>query len=264
MSLAVERRAPTGGAGPEGQGADPGGARRLVLAHGFTQNGRCWGAFADHLARHHELVLVDAPGHGRSGHDDADLWTAGRLLGQAGGRGIYVGYSMGGRTALHTALTDPGLVEGLVLIGATPGLVSAAERADRRRADGELADRLLTIGLPAFLDRWLAQPLFAGLDERAAAREARLANRPEGLAASLRHCGTGNQEPLWDRLGEVTVPVLLVVGDRDHKFTDIAERSAAALTGTEAEVVALPGTHAVHLERPEECARAVLERIRSW
>lgn len=258
MTLAVEHRGPNGGDDASGP------ARRLILTHGFTQNGRCWGAFADRLAERHELVLVDAPGHGRSAHDDADLWTAGRLLAEAGGTGIHVGYSMGGRTALHTALSEPDAVEGLVLIGATPGLSSEQERADRRRADDELAERLLTIGLPAFLDRWLAQPLFAGLDERAAAREARLTNRPEGLAASLRHCGTGNQDPLWDRLGEVTVPVLLVVGDRDDKFGDIARRMVDAFTATEAEILALPGTHAVHLERPEECAAAILERVRHW
>ena len=197
MTLAVEHRGPTG-RGPEGAAA--GGGRRLILAHGFTQNARCWGPFAEHLAVDHDLTLVDAPGHGRSGHDEADLWTAARLLTEVGGPGVYVGYSMGGRTALHAALAHPEVVRGLVLIGATPGLPGEDERAQRRRADDELASRLLDIGLPAFLDRWLSQPLFAGLDAEAAALPARLTNRPDGLAASLRRCGTGNQEPLWDRL----------------------------------------------------------------
>lgn len=246
------------------RGRSAAGARRLILAHGFTQNARCWGPFADHLADDHELTLVDAPGHGRSGHDHADLWTTARLLTEVGGRGIYIGYSMGGRTALHAALAHPELVEGLVVIGATPGLTGAEDRADRRRADADLADRLLEIGLPAFLDRWLALPLFAGLDDDAAARSARLTNRPDGLAASLRHCGTGNQDPLWDRLHEIEVPVLVIVGDQDHKFSAIAERMAAGLTATSAEVLSLPGTHAVHLERPIECAAAVAERIATW
>jgi 2-succinyl-6-hydroxy-2,4-cyclohexadiene-1-carboxylate synthase len=255
MSLATERRAPTGG-GPVGD--------RLVLAHGFTQNARCWGPFADRLASHHELVLVDAPGHGRSGHDEADLWTSADLLTEAGGPAVYVGYSMGGRTALHGALAHPDRVRGLVLIGATAGLVSEEERADRRRADAELADHLVAVGLPAFLDRWLSQPLFAGLDEQAAAREARLANRPDGLAASLRACGTGSQEPLWDRLARLAMPVLLVVGDRDRKFSELARRMAGAMTGTDPEVLSLPGTHAVHLENPDACADAIEARIGGW
>ncbi len=273
MTLATETRGPASldnengngtGSGP-GTGAGSGAGRhRLILAHGFTQNARCWGAFADHLADEHELTLVDAPGHGRSGHDDANLWAAADLLTEVGGRGVYVGYSMGGRTALHAALTHPDLVDGLVLIGATPGLTEAEDRAERRRADDDLAERLVEFGLPAFLDRWLALPLFAGLDDEAAARSARLTNRPDGLAASLRHCGTGSQEPLWGRLGEIEVPVLAVVGDQDHKFTAIAERMTAGLTATTAEVLVLPGTHAVHLERPRECATAIAERIATW
>ncbi len=258
MTLAAETR------GPDQTGNPGAGRRRLILAHGFTQNARCWGAFADHLAAEHELTLVDAPGHGRSGHDDADLWTAADLLTEVGGRGVYIGYSMGGRTALHAVLAHPERVEGLVLIGATPGLTEAEDRAERRRADDDLATRLVESGLPAFLDRWLALPLFAGLDEQAAARSARLTNRAEGLAASLRHCGTGSQEPLWGRLAEIEVPVLAVVGDQDHKFAAIAERMVGAMTGTTAEVVTLPGTHAVHLERPVECATAIAERIATW
>ncbi len=271
------------------------GARRLVLAHGFTQNGDCWGPFAERLAAEHEVVLVDAPGHGRSGHDSADLWRAADLLTEAGGPAIYVGYSMGGRTALHAAIANPEAVRGLVLIGATPGLATEAERRARRQADAELADRLLSIGLPAFLDRWLAQPLFAGLGDEAAARPARERNRVDGLAASLRHCGTGNQEPLWGRLGEIDAPVLAVVGDRDRKFTDIAERMVAALpmatttapsgavdgpvdpedpepaavdqtraAGRRPALISLPGTHAVHLERPVDTAAAILDHIARW
>lgn len=274
MSLATRRLGPTGTSASTGISASTGAPdrapRRLVLAHGFTQNVDCWGRFAERLAEHHELVLVDAPGHGNSYHDDADLWAAGDLLAEAGGRGIYVGYSMGGRAALHTALAHPDLVEGLVLIGATPGLVDADDRAERRRADGALADRLLADGLPAFLDRWLDLPLFAGLDDAAAARPARERNRPEGLAASLRHCGTGSQDPLWDRLGELTAPVLAVVGAQDHKFGAIAERMVAGVgsardgAGPGADVLVLPGTHAVHLERPDRCADAILERLWAW
>lgn len=254
MTLAVETTGPTR--------PNP-GTRNLVLAHGFTQNARCWGRFADHLAAEHRLTLVDAPGHGRSHHDDADLWTAAGLLTEVGGPGIYLGYSMGGRTALHAALTEPDLVEGLILIGATPGLDDAEDRAERRRADDDLATRLLDQGLPSFLDRWLALPLFAGLDDDAAARPARETNRPEGLAASLRHCGTGSQDPLWDRLAEIEVPVLAIVGDRDHKFTAIAGRMVDRL-GAMADVVTLPGTHAIHLERPAETAAVVIERIATW
>ena len=259
MTLASRTTGPTepieGGDGP---------VPHLVLLHGFTQNGDCWGRFADELARRHRLTIIDAPGHGRSGHDQADLSAAADLAVEAGGPGIYLGYSMGGRVALHAALSHPTVVEGLVLIGATPGLRTEDERAARRRADHDLADRLLAIGLPAFLDQWLALPLFAGLDDEASAREARATNRPEGLAASLRHCGTGTQEPLWDRLASISVPTLAVVGDQDEKFSAIAAEMVDAIGADRAEVLELPGTHAVHLERPAACAAAVARAVAIW
>jgi 2-succinyl-6-hydroxy-2,4-cyclohexadiene-1-carboxylate synthase len=237
--------------------AAPGGMplRRIVLAHGFTQNARCWGRFGHLLTRHHEVVAVDLPGHGRSPavHDEADLADAGRLLGEAGGPGVYIGYSMGGRTALHTAI-DPavrGRVEALVLIGATPGLPTDAARAERIAADEALAEGLLRDGLEEFLDRWLALPLFAGLPLEDAHRGQRMANRPEGLAASLRNCGTGTQSPLWGRIGSIDVPVLVLAGSRDAKFIDIGRRMAAAI-GASASFEAVPGAgHAAHAERPE-------------
>ncbi|MEM7321676.1 MAG: alpha/beta fold hydrolase [Actinomycetota bacterium] len=243
---------------------EPAAPERLVLAHGFTQNTECWGVFGDRLAEASDVVLVDAPGHGRSGHDTADLPTAAGLLTDVGGRAVYVGYSMGGRVALHAALATPELVAGLVLIGATGGLDDPADRSARRDADAALATRLETDGLAAFLDRWLASPLFAGLDDKRAAKAQRLTNRADGLAANLRNCGTGTQEPLWDRLGRLTMPVLIVAGEQDTKFTALGHRLAAAMTGTVAEVLILPGTHAVHLEEPERTAAAILSAIRRW
>src|SRR6202011_6209711 len=88
----------------------------------------------------------------------------------------YVGYSMGGRLSLHLALERPDLVERLVLVGATAGLASPADRAARRAADEALAGRLAAEGVEAFVDWWLAQPLFAHLQAEAAGREDRLTN----------------------------------------------------------------------------------------
>ena len=246
MALHVERSQPPDEA-PDDRSVDP---DPLILIHGFTQNSDCWGRFGIELARRHPVTRVDAPGHGRSGHDDADLWAAADLVVEATEPGVLVGYSMGGRIALHVALADPGHVLGLVLIGATAGISDATGRAERRAADEELASRLLDQGLEPFLRSWLAGPLFVDLPPEAAAIEARLRNRPDGLAASLRRCGTGSQEPLWERLGELTMPVAVVVGDRDEKFTAIGHRMIEAMTGTGARLLSIPGTHAVHLSGP--------------
>jgi len=159
---------------------------------------------------------------------------------------------MGGRIALHAALTLRGLITRLVLIGVSPGLADPVERDARRAADDALADRIEAIGIEAFVREWSAQPLFADLPRGIAdgADADRLRNTATGLAAALRGLGTGVMPSLWDRLGELVLPVDLVVGERDAKFRGIAERMAAALPDARLHVI--PGAgHAVQLEAPD-------------
>lgn len=228
--------------------------------HGFTQTARSWDPLLEPLAAvtGRDVVAIDAPGHGT--HPDTgrlDLWAGADAIGGEGGRAAYCGYSMGGRLALHLALAAPALVEALVLVGATPGLRTERERADRRHADARLAEELERDGLDAFLDRWLANPLFAGLSPDAAGRALRRANTLAGLAASLRHAGTGSQDDLWPRLGELQMPVLCVAGEDDGKFSAIAGDMATAI-GANARVAIIPGSgHTVHLEQPDAFVAAV-------
>jgi 2-succinyl-6-hydroxy-2,4-cyclohexadiene-1-carboxylate synthase len=223
----------------------------VVLVHGFTQTGRTWRPVAHLLSALNTFTLVDAPGHGRSRDVRADVWEGARLLGATGGRATYVGYSMGGRLCLHLALAQPELVERLVLIGASPGIEDEQERAWRRAADETLAQRLEAEGVVAFVDRWLAQPLFATLSPEAADRADRLTNTAAGLASSLRLAGAGSQEPLWNRLPELAMPVLVLAGELDSTYADMARRMATTI-GHHAALVLIPGAgHACHLERPD-------------
>lgn len=244
----------------------PATGRRLVLVHGFTQTRACWPGVAEDLAADHDLVLVDAPGHGGSvtpALAAADLPAGAAALGRTGGRATYLGYSMGGRYCLRLALDRPDLVERLVVVGAHPGLRDRDERAARRADDEALADHLELVGVDTFLDEWLALPLFAGLPPDARSLAARRTNSTDGLAASLRHAGTGTQEPLWDRLGTLAdhgVPSLWVTGGLDAKFDAVAAEAVASI-GPNATHVRIPGAgHTAHLERPV----AFLTALRAW
>lgn len=237
-------------------------AERFVLVHGFTQNAACMRPFASQLAaaldkqdRTSAIAMIDAPGHGASEHDQADLIDAASLLMNAGGDGNYVGYSMGGRMLLHAALLFPERFESLTLIGATAGMVPGAERAKRMVADDQLAERLESGGLTSFIDFWLGLDLFATLPAEAACRDERLTNRIAGLASSLRNCGTGNQFPLWDLLERIEVPVQVIAGESDAKFTDLGQRMVERLPN--AQFASVPGGHAVHSEAPQEVAELV-------
>jgi 2-succinyl-6-hydroxy-2,4-cyclohexadiene-1-carboxylate synthase len=236
---------------------------RLVMVHGFTQNRRCWGPVAGRLSEDHELVLIDAPGHGRSGHVVAPFEEAALHIGHTGGRAAYLGYSMGGRLCLQLAVSRPDLVQALILVGATAGIDDPVERQRRREADHRLADHLEAVGLSAFLDEWLDNPLFRSLPTEAAHREQRLDNTAHGLASSLRSAGTGSQPSLWDRLGDLDMPVLAVAGADDTRYAELAGRITSSVSGP-AEVVLLEGSgHAAHLEQPEVfvgTVRAFLQR----
>jgi 2-succinyl-6-hydroxy-2,4-cyclohexadiene-1-carboxylate synthase len=173
-----------------------------------------------------------------------------------------LGYSMGGRLALYVALHYPDRVRSLLLESASPGLADAEARAARRQRDEALAARIERAGVPAFVDFWGSIPLFASqaklpADARARLREQRLRNRAAGLANSLRGMGTGAQPSLWPRLGEVTAPTLLLVGEEDAKFRGIALEMARLLPRSQTMV--FPGAgHTVHLERPRAFVRHIL------
>src|SRR3954453_11236091 len=218
-------------------------APALVLLHGFTQTRQSWRRTVRALgAGRYRALVPDLPGHGQAVHrtPSFDAVTAYvRALGPE--RFALAGYSMGGRIALPAALALQPRVERLVLVGASPGLADPAERAARRAADDALADRIEAIGVEAFAEEWAAQPLFAGQAPRvaAAANADRLRNTAPGLAAALRGLGRGVMDPLWDRLGELTIRVTLLVGERDEKFRAIAERMRERLP--DARLAVIPG-----------------------
>lgn len=238
-----------------------GTGERLALVHGFTQSGRTWGPAGEALGRRYQVVALDAPGHGRSSSVAADLPGGADLMADAvaahGGPAAWLGYSMGGRFALHVALRHPRLVEKLVLVSSTAGLDDPAERRSRRDSDEALAERIEAEGVEPFLRWWLAQPLFATLPEPLAQVETRLDGSAAGLADSLRRAGTGAQDPLWEHLAHLDMPVLVVAGELDTKYLALADRLHGAI-GTNASVAVIEGAgHACHLERPDRFVEVV-------
>lgn len=235
---------------------------RLVLLHGFTQGPGSWDAVVSLLDGVVEVVRPTLPGHGP---DAAAVSTtfeeaAGALAEQVGGpAATWVGYSMGGRFALRVALDRPDLVERLVVLGATPGLAGPEARSARMARDETLAAGLERQGLERFLTGWLAQPLFRSLPRSAAGWDERLGNTVPGLASVLRRFGTGAQEPLWDRISSLPMPVVVTAGEHDTAFVAAALRMAALL-GPTSDLSIVPGAgHAAHLERPDAFA-ALLNR----
>lgn len=243
----------------------------IVLLHGFTGSAAGWGRFGELLRERLTTIAVDIAGHGQSDKPAeiehyrmpqvvADIVRAVELAGFT--CPAWLGYSMGGRTALHVAAAFPQSVERLALIGASAGIAEAEGRAARVADDERLAERIVSEGVPAFVDYWESVPLFASQRDlpeelRQEIRAGRLACDPIGLANSLRGMGTGAQGPLHGRLGELGMPVLAMAGERDTRYVAVAQDLAARLPRGRAAIVPAAG-HAAHIENPEWCAREVI------
>jgi 2-succinyl-6-hydroxy-2,4-cyclohexadiene-1-carboxylate synthase len=235
-------------------------APTVVLLHGFTHTGASWDPVVSTLGERYRALALDIRGHGSaSTRVPVTLeGVVGDLAALAPDRFTLAGYSMGGRIALHVAGALPERLESLVLIGASPGIANPAEREARRQADDRLADEVEGMTIEGFARRWAQTPVLAGQPPQVAAavHADRLRNDPTGLARALRGLGTGALPSLWERLSEIRVPVALVVGERDEKFTALASQMASQLP--DAQVIVVPGAgHAVHLEAPDAVAAVI-------
>jgi 2-succinyl-6-hydroxy-2,4-cyclohexadiene-1-carboxylate synthase len=235
-------------------------AYEVVLLHGFTHSGASWERVVMALDERYRPLAPDIRGHaGAAGQVPVSLDAViGDVAALPSRRFDLVGYSMGGRIALHVALALSGRVRRLILIGASPGLADPAERAQRRAADERLAGEIEASSIDDFAQRWARTPILAGLPDDVAAEvhADRLRSTPDGLARALRGLGTGALPALWDRLAELTMPVVLIAGERDEKFRALSVEMASRMPGAEVEVVAGAG-HAVHLEAPARVAELI-------
>ncbi|PFA64035.1 2-succinyl-6-hydroxy-2,4-cyclohexadiene-1-carboxylate synthase [Bacillus sp. AFS015802] len=237
----------------------------LVFLHGFTGDTTTWASVTDALSASYQCVSIDLIGHGRTDSPkDDSRYTMDRvsediyyILNQLGiGNAVLLGYSMGGRTALHFSVKYPQKVKTLILESSSPGLKTLEARAERRKKDQGLAERIEREGIKNFVDFWQEIPLFASqkrlsAEERSEIRKQRLSQSTIGLSNSLRGMGTGAQDSLWGELGKLSIPVHLLVGELDQKFVGIAENMKKLNPAFN--IVTFSNTgHAIHVEEPRK------------
>lgn len=248
----------------------------LLLLHGFTGSSATW---TPHLAAFEGFTAVAVYLLGHCGSDTPSTPSRYRMERCVDDltslldsleieRAAVLGYSMGGRIALQFALGAPDRLWALVLESASPGIEDIAEREERVRSDGALADDIERDGIAAFADRWQTLPLFASQDRLPAAvreelRRQRLRNSPVGLANSLRGAGAGVAEPVLSRLGEIRIPTLLIAGALDQKYVALARKMDEALPCARLHIVPEAG-HTTHLEQPDAFDSVVREFLRAY
>lgn len=247
-----------------------------LFLHGFTGSLENWSFLSERLSRNYQVILIDIIGHG---HTDSPIAPE-RYQIEKVADDIYaildrlhlqscslVGYSMGGRVALTFAIRYPEKVNKLLLESSSPGLATEKERFLRRQQDEELANFILTEGIEAFVNKWENIALFASQKQlpeniRQQIRQLRLRNNPLGLANSLKGMGTGVQPSWWEHLSTLHLPALLVVGELDKKFCEIASKMAQKMPKAHIETVAQAG-HTVHLEQPEKFGKIMEDWLQS-
>ena len=241
----------------------------MTFLHGWLGGGDDWREVTRLLDSGYGLLLIDLPGHRGStavGHYYDMQETCSAVLeivqSHTTAKSVLIGYSMGGRIALGCALKSPRLFGGLILEGTNPGIEAAGERHNRAEHDNQLAQQLEEIGLREFLPQWYGMELFESLRADQARYQKLIGKRAAGnalaQAAALRNLSVGRQESYWDRLDELELPLLLVAGEHDSKYSEINRRMSERLR--QAEVVTIPAAgHNSHFEQPQAFAETVAQ-----
>lgn len=243
----------------------------MVWLHGFLGDGRDW-VFLSRAFPDHQHWLPDLTGHGQTGiwhHDggfDAlvvalmDEWSA------AGNPPMTViGYSMGGRLALHWAMRHPKNIRRLALLSASAGIATEEARLARRQHDDELASRLLHIhdeaGMARFLEDWYAAPLWQSLHDvyKQNLIEQRRQQNPQALAMGLRAMSIGRQPYHLPDLASFTHPALLMAGAKDPKFVTITQEMQAHWSLAKSVIVSNAGHNLII-----ECPDLVTDTLKSF
>lgn len=170
------------------------------------------------------------------------------------GRRTLVGYSFGGRLALHMLLRAPEVFDRAVILSASPGLEDESERVVRMRDDETWASRFEgTEDWETVLQSWGSQIVLRG---PAPVRREEDFDR-HLLAWALREGSQGRQEPLWGPLSDLNVPLQWLAGSRDEKYAAMAHRVAKVAPKALVEIVPNVG-HRLPWEAPEAVRRLFL------
>jgi len=252
----------------------PGAKPDTLLMHGIGNYGRYWELFADAVAGRLHLFAPDARGHGDSpkpaegyGPDDFVADATAIIDAKRLDRPLVVGHSMGGFHATALTVAHPERVRALVLVDVGPR-VEAAGGMRARRLSLERPDRFpnetaalayLRETSPGYSDAVYANRMewvFAREDDGLVWRSSKDALRQilDGRGASA--------GGVWERLAEITVPVLIVRGTRSPTFSEAtAKRMLETLP--DARLVDLDAGHNVALDRPRELADLVVDFARA-
>jgi len=205
-----------------------------------------------------EMVTEDLYAKPFQGFDD---WTKDFCdraeLATNGEKSVLLGYSLGGRLALHACIHRPDLWEGVVVVGADPGLGSSEEKNHQFARDRNWADRLKKEPIEHLVREWDEQPVFCGIENSVPRNLEEL--DPIQLSQQFEVFSKGLQQNLVPALSELkTPPVLFLAGEKDKKYQQIGDELAELCPVVESRWVEDSG-HRVPWENPESFSRILID-----
>jgi 2-succinyl-6-hydroxy-2,4-cyclohexadiene-1-carboxylate synthase len=238
----------------------------LLWLHGFMGSYDDWRTLVNEHFGAYCNILVDLPGHGQTHLPQGLEYSAllaqlKRQLSEAGFESfVPIGYSMGGRIALHLQQQFPESIPALVGLSTAPGLKTAQERQQRQDLDARLMQKLDQVGFATFLKDWYKLPLFQSIYQNDKlmfwSMATRSDNDPEQLRRALQRLGNGALPSLWQALPWMALPLLLISGSLDEKYCRINREMMTQLPQARHTILA-GADHAFHLEKPLETTRLI-------
>ncbi len=241
----------------------------IILLHGFMGSGQGFQTVISLLKPFCNPVTIDLLGHGRTDGTNSfhqfevnkQIEDLHQIITEITKEAtLLYGYSMGGRLALRYALKHPESIRALILESTHYGLENEHEMKQRRQLDEKRA-KAIEDDFPSFIREWQMLPLFQGgtkPSEKTTNPYPAIQQQqyPEQIANSLRGFGAGQMPSVKNRLSELALPVLLLAGAADEKYTSIACQMHKELPESTISIIPDAG-HRVHTDHPQAIVSAV-------
>lgn len=133
---------------------------------------------------------------------------------------VLIGYSLGGRLALHALIDNPALWEKVVIISTHPGLAAESEKKTRRSLDQKWALSFLQDSWNPLIKDWNLQEVFCGYANSFARKECDFSR--QALAKVLLNYSLATQQNLEKKISRLPQPILWIAGEKDMRYKSLA------------------------------------------
>ena len=241
----------------------------IILIHGFTGNHKSFEIVSKYLSQYFKVISVDLIGHGNSMIYDESFYNFEKstklltdLIESLNINKVNVlGYSLGGRTALHLGLKYKKNINKLILCSTSYGIEGKENRKSRILSDKKIIDLLTEKTIDDFVEFWESLSIWdsekkLGVSARKKLRAIRKSQNPLGLSLSLKYQGQGVQSNLINYLDRIVNNTMILYGENDIKYEKISKKMSKAIRNSKTIVVPHSG-HNIILENPIFVSRAV-------